>query len=169
MKENYNEIKTFINSVTIFKIMDFYQQSLLSSSLYKEIFLEKEIITKEGDDANCIYIIKEGEVNCVKKGVIIRTLSKGENFGERSIFVNAKRSLDVIAKTNCVCYSISFQSLENNLGKNYNDELCKQFIKFTFTKSNFFNFIPMEYLDRTYSLFELKVYGKNDIIIKKKI
>ena len=168
MKENYIENKNFINSISVFKIMDSYQQSLICNSLYEEIFIEKQIITKEGDDANCIYIIKEGEVNCVKNGIIIRTLSKGENFGERSIFVNSKRSLDVIAKTNCVCYSISFQSLENILGKNYKDELCKQFIKFTFTKSNFFNFIPMEYLDRTYSLFELKVYGKNDIIIKKK-
>ena len=168
MKENYIENKNFINSISVFKIMDSYQQSLLCNSLYEEIFIEKQIITKEGDDANCIYIIKEGEVNCVKKGVIIRTLSKGENFGERSIFVNAKRSLDVIAKTNCVCYSISFQSLENILGKNYKDELCKQFIKFTFTKSNFFNFIPMEYLDRTFLLFELKVYSKNEIIIQKK-
>ncbi len=168
MKENYNENKNFINSISVFQIMDSYQQSLLCNSLYEEIFIEKQIITKEGDDANCIYIIKEGEVNCVKKGIIIRTLSKGENFGERSIFVNAKRSLDVIAKTNCVCYSISFQSLENILGKNYKDELCKQFIKFTFTKSNFFNFIPMEYLDRTFLLFELKVYSKNEIIIQKK-
>ena len=168
MKDNYNENKNFINSISVFKIMDSYQQSLLCNSLYEEIFIEKQIITKEGDDANCIYIIKEGEVNCVKNGIIIRTLSKGENFGERSIFVNAKRSLDVIAKTNCVCYSISFQSLENILGKNYKDELCKQFIKFTFSKSNFFHFIPMEYLDRTFLLFELKVYGKNEIIIQKK-
>ena len=167
MKENYNEIKTFINSVTIFKIMDFYQQSLLSSSLYKEIFLEKEIITKEGDDANCIYIIKEGEVNCVKNGIVIRTLKKGENFGERSIFVNTKRSLDVIAKTNCVCYSISFDSLRYILGENYQKELLKQFIKFSFHISKILNFILPEFINKTFEIFEMKVFKKDDIVFNE--
>ena len=167
MKENYNEIKTFINSVTIFKIMDFYQQSLLSSSLYKEIFLEKEIITKEGDDANYIYIIKEGEVNCVKNGIVIRTLKKGENFGERSIFVNTKRSLDVIAKTNCVCYSISFDSLRYILGENYQKELLKQFIKFSFHISKILNFILPEFINKTFEIFEMKVFKKDDIVFNE--
>ena len=36
----------------------------------------------------------------LKNGIIIRTLKEGENFGERSIFVNAKRSLDVIGPVN---------------------------------------------------------------------
>ena len=167
MKENYNENKTFINSVSIFRIMDFYQQSLLCNSLYKEMFLENEIITKEGDDANCIYIIKEGEVNCVKNGTVIRTLKEGENFGERSIFVNAKRSLDVIAKTNCVCYSISFDSLRYILGENYKNELLKQFIKFSFHISKILNFVLPEFINKTFDIFEMKVYKKDDIIFKE--
>ena len=167
MKENYNENKSFINSVSIFRIMDFYQQSLLCNSLYKEIFLENEIITREGDDANCIYIIKEGEVNCVKNDIIIRTLKEGENFGERSIFVNAKRSLDVIAKTNCICYSISFDTLENILGVDYKKELLKQFIKFSFHTSNILNFIHPEFIDKTFKLFEMKVFKRDEIVINK--
>ena len=167
MKENYTENKNFIKSISVFKIMDSYQQTLLCNSLYEEIFLENQMIAKEGDEANCIYIIKEGEVICVKNSLIIRTLYKGENFGERSIFGNSKRTLDVIAKTNCVCYSISFKTLENILGKNYKRELCKQFIKFTFSKSNFFNFVDMEYLNRTFPIFDLKNYSKNEVIIKQ--
>ena len=30
-----------------------------------------------------------------------------EKTGKRSIFVNSKRSLDLIAKTNCICYSLN--------------------------------------------------------------
>ena len=67
MKENYIENKNFIKSISVFKIMDSYQQTLLCNSLYEEIFLENQMIAKEGDEANCIYIIKEGEVICVKK------------------------------------------------------------------------------------------------------
>ncbi len=167
MKENYNENKSFINSVSIFRIMDFYQQSLLCNSLYKEIFLENEIITREGDDANCIYIIKEGEVNCVKNGTVIRTLKEGENFGERSIFVNAKRSLDVIAKSNCICYSISFETLQNILGYNYKDELLKQFIKFSFHTSQILSFILPEFINKTYIDFTMKVFQKNEVVVEK--
>ena len=36
------------------------------------MYIANQIIAKEGEEANCIYIIKEGEVNCVKEGRIIR-------------------------------------------------------------------------------------------------
>ena len=143
-KENFKENQKFINSVSILRVLEGYQQSLLCSSLYKEIYLQKQIIAREGDDANCIIFIKEGEVNCVKNNKIIRTLHKYDYFGERSIFVEGKRSLDVIAKTNCICYAISFNSLEKILGIYYRDELCKQIIKASFLESKCFKEISVE-------------------------
>ena len=163
-KENFKENQKFINSVSILRVLEGYQQSLLCSSLYKEIYLQKQIIAREGDDANCIIFIKEGEVNCVKNNKIIRTLHKYDYFGERSIFVEGKRSLDVIAKTNCICYAISFNSLEKILGIYYRDELCKQIIKASFLESKCFKEISVVYLDKIYKLFSMKNFKKNEIV-----
>jgi CRP-like cAMP-binding protein len=163
-KENFKENQKFINSISILRVLEGYQQSLLCSSLYKEIYLEKQIIAREGDDANCIIFIKEGEVNCVKNNKIIRTLHKHDYFGERSIFVEGKRSLDVIANTNCICYAISFTSLEKILGIYYRDELCKQIIKASFLESKCFKEISVVYLDKIYKLFLMKNFKKNEVV-----
>ena len=163
-RENFKENQKFINSVSILRVLEGYQQSLLCSSLYKEIYLQKQVIAREGDDANCIIFIKEGEVNCVKNGHVIRTLHKYDFFGERSIFVEGKRSLDVVAKTNCICYAISFASLEKILGIYYRDELCKQIIKASFLESACFKEISVVYLDKIYKLFLMRNFKKNEVV-----
>ena len=165
--ENYKENKKFINSINIFRALENYQISLLCSALYKEMYIKDNIIAKEGDIANCIYIIKEGEVNCVKEGRIIRTLSKGENFGERSIFLDTKRSLDVIAKTNCICYLISFDILKTVLGFSYRNVLLHQIIKMAFSKSIYFKDIHLQFIERILHLFIMKNYNKEEIAYKK--
>ena len=66
-----------------------------------------------------LYIIKVIEVECIdENGIVIRHLKKGELFGERSILIYKKRTLDVIAKTFCICYSISISYLKSILGEN---------------------------------------------------
>ena len=165
--ENYKENKKFINSINIFRALENYQISLLCSALYKEMYVANQIIAKEGEEANCIYIIKEGEVNCVKEGRIIRTLSKGENFGERSIFLASTRSLDVIAKTDCICYLISFDVLKNILGFSYREVLLIQIIKMSFLKSKYFTNIHINLIDKIAKLFQMKSYNKDDVVYKK--
>ena len=60
-----------------------------------------------------------GEVDCSLNGKVVRILRKGDNFGERSILIDSTRSLDVIAKCDCVCYSVSISTLKNMLGDNF--------------------------------------------------
>ena len=165
--ENFKENKKFINSISFFHALENYQISLLCSALYKEMYVANQIIAKEGEEANCIYIIKEGEVNCVKEGRIIRTLSKGENFGERSIFLDSTRSLDVIAKTDCICYLITFDVLKNILGFSYSEVLLIQIIKMSFLKSKYFKNIHINLIDKIAKLFQMKNYKKDDVIYKK--
>jgi CRP-like cAMP-binding protein len=135
-KKHFEENKKFIESIPILANIENTQKTLLCSSLYKESFDEGKYIVREGDPAQCIYIVKEGEVNCILKGKIVRTLRKGDNFGERSVLIDSSRSLDCIAKTNCICYSVSSFTLETMLGKNFRTLLYLNFIKSYFTPSN---------------------------------
>jgi len=165
--ENYKENKKFIQSIKFLQVLENYQISILCFALYKGLFTKGQVIANEGDFANCIYIIKEGEVNFIKDGKIIRTLKEGENFGERSIFLDPKRSLDIIAKTDCICYTISFDILKVVLGFSYKNALLTQMIKMSFSKSEFFNKINSNYIDKISHLFTMKNYNKNDIVYKK--
>jgi hypothetical protein len=117
----------------------------------------------EGETASCLYIVKEGEVDCVSKGKVIRTLVKGDHFGERSILLDSTRTMDVIAKTKCVCYSISVETLKTMVGDKYRDVLYLNFIKSSFATSKFFNKFNLKLLETAYECFHALNFSKNQI------
>ena len=153
-KLNFEENKNFIQSIPILAHIDHYQQTILCVSLIKETFDEGTYIVKEGDAANCIYIVKSGEVNCIRDGKIIRTLKHGENFGERSILIDSKRTMDCVAKTNCICYSISKVTLQNMLGEKYITLLYLNFVKASFFTSKKLNLINENIIENIFEYFE---------------
>ena len=166
-KMNFEENKTFIQSVPILNSIEHYQQAILCVSLIKETFEEGKLIVKEGESADCIYIVKEGEVNIVHDGKVVRTLKRGENFGERSILVQSLRTMDVVAKTNCVCYSISKVTLQNMLGEKYITLLFLNFIKASFITSKYFKIFNTNLLKEVFHFFEAINLGPGSIAFEK--
>ena len=166
-KMNYEENKNFIESIPILANIHHTQKIILCSFLYKENFNNGDYIVKKGDQAHCLYIVKEGEVDCSLNGKIVRTLRKGDNFGERSILIDSTRSLDCIAKGNCVCYSVSISTLKNMLGDNFRNSLYLNFIKSAFNKSNIFSSFNVSLLDKAFHLFKHVNLKSNDIAFKE--
>ena len=166
-KMNYEENKNFIESIPILANIHHTQKTILCSFLYKENFNDGEFIVKKGDQAHCLYIVKEGEVDCSLNVKIVRTLRKGDNFGERSILIDSTRSLDCIAKGNCVCYSVSISTLKNMLGDNFRNSLYLNFIKSAFNKSNIFSSFNVSLLDKAFHLFKHVNLKSNDIAFKE--
>lgn len=162
-KINFEENKTFIQSIPILAHIDHYLQTILCVSLIKHEFDAGKYIVKEGEMSNCIYIIKEGEVNCMSKTEVIRTLKKGDNFGERSILVESPRTMDVVAKTKCICFSISIGTLINMLGEKYKTYLYLGFIKSSFATSSLFRRFNSYLIEQTFKLFKAVNLGKDTV------
>ncbi len=63
---------------------------------------DQEIIVKQGEAGNCMYVIQEGQVEVVREGngeeLVLATLEEGEFFGEMAIFEREVRSATVRAK-----------------------------------------------------------------------
>ena len=112
---NYDENMKFLNSINL--PLDSTFKSVLANNLIREIYKEGDVIFREGELGTCMYIIKKGEVNCVKKDKVVRVLKKGDNFGQKAILTENKRSLDVIAKTDCILYSISVEFFKTQIGE----------------------------------------------------
>ena len=166
-KMNYEENKNFIESIPILANIHYTQKTILCSFLYKENFQKGHFIVRKGDHANCLYIVKEGEVDCSLNGKVVRTLRKGDNFGERSILIDSMRSLDCIAKTNCVCYSVSTSTLKSMLGDNFRNLLYLNFIKSAFNKSKIFSRFNVQLLDKVFHLFKHINLKSDDIAYKE--
>ena len=161
-KINYEENVRFIDSIPILSHIEQYQKTILSSSLLKEEFEPKTLIVKKGELATCIYIIKSGEVECVDDdGNVVRILKSGDNFGERSILVDTKRTMDVITKTKCICYSISISTLKSMLSDKYRSFLYLNFMKSAFKNSKLFNKLTGDLLNNIFNHFEAVNLGKD--------
>jgi cGMP-dependent protein kinase len=120
----------------------------------------------EGDTSNCLYYIKEGEVSCSTNGIEIRVLKKGDHFGEKSLLLECPRTLDVIAKTHCIIYSISIETLKSLFGDKYKDVLLLNFVKMSFALSSNFNKINMKLLEASYDSFSAKDFKSKEIVIQ---
>ena len=163
--QNYMENFKFINDINFFSGLSDNLKTLLSKNIIKFYFEPKDIIVKEGDLASCLYIIKEGEVECVMNGKLIRTLKSKDYFGEKSILLESKRTMDVIAKTKTICYGITVDYLKHMVGDKINDVLLFNFLEIAFEKSDFFNKVNPKLFQKYICNFSLKDYIKGEIVV----
>lgn len=163
---NFEENKKFIESISIFSNIDNDLKSVLANNLIKEYHEPNDHIVREGDDANCMYIIKEGSVNCCKDGKVIRTLNKGDNFGEVSILTETTRTLDVIASTSCIIFDISVETLKSMVGENYRDVLYLSLIKMALARSYSFSKLNFKLIEQAYSFFKVSCFSLNTTVFK---
>ena len=167
-KTNYKEFMSFIKNIKL-PISDTIKIRI-PNHLVKNIYKAKDIICKEGDLSNCIYIIKEGEVNILKNGNLIKTIKRSEYFGEDGLLEEGnKRNVDIIAKTNCIIYTISNDYFRDQFNEDYNEQLYYTLLKIAFYKSSNFKSINNNILNKIFKYFNFKSFRKNSIIYRKQI
>ena len=159
---NYEQNMTFLNGINI--PLDSTIKSIMANNLIQEIYNKDKYIFKEGEIGNCMYIIKEGEVECIKGDKVIRILKKGDNFGQKAILEEGKRSLDVKARTDCKLYSISSDFFKNQFGENYKEYLYFSFVSTAFNLSKVFNTINPKMISKTFSDFSFRSLQRNEVI-----
>ncbi len=111
-----------------------------------------------------MYIIQEGEVNCMKGDRLIRTLKSGEHFGQKAIMESDKRTLDVVAKTECKLFSLSTEFFWSQLGDNYKEQLYFSFLSLAFIYSKYFSFLNKKLISKTFNFFSFKSFNNKEVI-----
>jgi pyruvate,water dikinase len=79
------------------------------ASMFKERrFSAGETITKEGVGAAAFFVIESGEATVAVRGKQVRTLGRGDYFGEIALIDEGARSATVTASTEVVCHGLTF-------------------------------------------------------------
>ena len=104
--------------------------------------LAGDYIVRKGEIANCMFFIKKGlaKVLCADdESVIIAYLGEGCYFGEIGVLLTGKRSVSVVAQTDCVLFYIDKPTLVGILNdfenhKIFLESVGQQRMKTTFLK-----------------------------------
>ena len=161
---NYEENMKFLDQVNL--PIESTLKSIMANNLIQEIYHKGDYICREGEFGSSLYIIKDGEVECIKGETVIRVLKKGDNFGQKALLEGDVRSLDVKAKTDCKIYSISSEFFKNQYGENFRQILYFNFITISFNNSKIFKKINSKIIAKSFEFFKFRSL-KNDKKINK--
>jgi CRP/FNR family transcriptional regulator, cyclic AMP receptor protein len=68
---------------------------------YTEIFAANEVIFREGEPGEAMYVIQEGEVDLWLNDHLLETAGPGDIFGEMALLDPTARNVTAIARTGC--------------------------------------------------------------------
>ena len=162
---NYKENNDFLKNLKL-PISDKIKFNM-ADFLLKNIYKARDTICKEGDPSTCLYIIKDGEVNFLKNGNVVRTAKRSEFFGEDGLFEPHKRTVDIVAKTNCTIYTISNTFFQNQFYDDLKDQLHFTLLKIAFSQSSKFKSINEANLNKVFRFFHFRSFIKNSVIYRK--
>jgi serine/threonine-protein kinase len=92
-----------------------------ASRFPERVYAKRELIVKEGDDADCAFLIRAGKVEASRKvkgkKKVLRTMGVGELFGEAAIFERQPRTATVRAVEETRVSVLSKQALAEEMGR----------------------------------------------------
>ncbi len=96
-----------LREINIFKIFSEEELKDLTSFVITETYKEGDIIFKDGEEGNSMYIIGEGEVEIKKQDKVLTLFTRGNAFGEMALFEDDQRSADAVSKSDTTLYRIN--------------------------------------------------------------
>lgn len=124
-----------------------------------------EVVFEQGTPASLFFIIEEGEVEIEINGCPIKTMKKGDYFGELSIIYSSPRSASVKTLSKCSFWCLSqqiFLQVQREMVKN-NFKVARTYV----CKLPIFNFLTTKQKDAiSYNMNTLK-YEEKQIVFKE--
>ena len=105
-----------LSHVDLFSTLSEVEKKILAAHLVHAPFVRGEVITRQGDYADWLYLIISGEVEVwLESGAekrLLATLLRGNVFGEMGLMAGEPRGATVMAKSDCECYRLDKAGLE---------------------------------------------------------
>ena len=100
---NNNEAIELLKRVQLFRGLSAAEFNILASHVKIQEYNDGDIIVEQNNPGDCFFLIKSGKVDVIKDSQVIRTITKNDYFGERSLLFDNFRSASIVAKQKVVC------------------------------------------------------------------
>jgi CRP-like cAMP-binding protein/Ca2+-binding EF-hand superfamily protein len=119
---NFARISKVIRKVPLFAPLPDWQLRQLAESLQTVRCVPGDVVIREGDSGQEMYLVEVGELACTKSGIhqgqVLRKYSDGDFFGERALLVNESRAATITALSNCTLHKLTSRSCQDFLHAN---------------------------------------------------
>ncbi len=117
--EDYAQRIDALSRVDVFRALDAGKIDRLSRRLRHVVFGPGEVILRQGDPGDSLYVIRTGQV-AVRIGVLgawkeVASLGDGQFFGEMSLMTGESRTATVVAVTHVECFVVDKQAVQEIL------------------------------------------------------
>lgn len=125
LKNAFNKRKMYeslLENVPMLKSLDTYERMNIADALVSKQFADEVVIIKQGDGADCMYFIEDGEVRVTVKPTPneeereVTRLNKGAYFGELALVTHKPRAATVYADGTVRCAVLDVAAFERVLG-----------------------------------------------------
>jgi CRP-like cAMP-binding protein len=104
-----------LSQLALFADLTPMQVEAIAHSFEEAVFAADERVLRQGLSGGNFYVILEGEARVVAGDQVLRTMGRGDFFGEIAALTGEKPSADVIAETVLRCLVIPPEELERLL------------------------------------------------------
>uniref|UniRef100_A0A8C2I8L2 cAMP-dependent protein kinase type II regulatory subunit n=1 Tax=Cyprinus carpio TaxID=7962 RepID=A0A8C2I8L2_CYPCA len=143
--------ESFIESVPLLKSLQLTERMKIVDVVGMKTFSDGEQIIRQGDSADCFYVVESGEVRIMirsktqagqrsQEEVEVARCSRGQYFGELALVTNKPRAASVYAAGETKCLVIDVQAFERLLGS------CKQVLKRNIQQCSLMDWSAVDYL-----------------------
>jgi cAMP-dependent protein kinase regulator len=111
----------------VFNALDVREMEVVIGAMEEKRCSVGEIIIRQGDEGDNLYVVESGQLTCVRKFVsgyvtlqasgeepkFLKEYQPGEAFGELALLYNAPRAATITAKTEAVLWSLDRPTFTN--------------------------------------------------------
>lgn len=118
-----NEAINILRRVQLFKGLSNEKMMKLAQVLTIQDFNDGETILGQNKPGDNFYLVKSGKVDIIKDNQVLRSITKNDYFGERSLLFDEARTASVIARKKVQCWVMSKKDFMSILNENLRKQL----------------------------------------------
>ena len=165
--QEYEENKNFINSVNVFNVLTNLQKEALLGVLVTQKWSAGQVVVKQGDSGDMLYIVKEGVAVSNPERSDSREIHKGEFFGEQGLLNNTLRVETIAAATDLVLISIGRSRLNEVLGNHLEFILFRNSQRIALDKSKVFSSLSNKQKEAIIDASVVRKYTTGSVVVSR--
>lgn len=90
-------VALYLQKLSLFKLMPYEMLLQIGGALTTQFYKQGDVICRQGDRGDCMYIIYKGEIGVEIKGMIIKVFQQNEHLGRDALETDKPRSATLLA------------------------------------------------------------------------